>query len=188
MLPVAKSQDSPGPIARTVSDAATELQAIAGADAADPATAGAPAAELPGRPHADRARRARRIAVIIEHDGAVPGRASPRSPALGATTVVKTVGTPSPNPASIVTREFKRDLNAYLGGTSGGAGSLQGIIDYNTANPVEGLKYQQGELIAAQAVDLTDPATSATYDGRQGRGQGVERGADRRRCSADDST
>ncbi len=33
---VAKSQDSPGPIAKTVYDAATELQAIAGSDAADP--------------------------------------------------------------------------------------------------------------------------------------------------------
>ena len=43
VLPVAKSQDSPGPIAKTVYDAATELQAIAGSDPSDPATAGAPA-------------------------------------------------------------------------------------------------------------------------------------------------
>jgi len=28
---------------------------------------------------------------------------------------------------------------------------------------VEGLKYQQGELTAAQAVDLSDPSTAATY-------------------------
>ena len=73
-----------------------------------------------------------------------------------------TIGTPSPT-ASIVATEFKRDLNAYLAGTQGGAKSLQGIIDYNNANPVEGLKYQQGELLAAQAIDLSDPTTAATY-------------------------
>ena len=44
-----------------------------------------------------------------------------------------------------------------------GAKSLQEIIDYNAANPVEGLKFQQGELTAAQAVDLSDSATAATY-------------------------
>jgi hypothetical protein len=84
---------------------------------------------------------------------------------LGATTVTKTIGTPSPNPASIVTREFKRDLNAYLGAVPGpGAKSLQAIIDYDNANPVEGLKYQQGELTAAQAVNLGDPATQTSYN------------------------
>ena len=57
---------------------------------------------------------------------------------------------------SIVTREFRRDLNAYLGGTSGGAGSLQGIINYNAAHPVEGLKYQQRELLDAESPDLTN--------------------------------
>jgi hypothetical protein len=75
--------------------------------------------------------------------------------AVGATTVTKTVGTPSPNTASIVTRSFEKDLNAYLAGTSGGAGSLQGIVNYNTANPVEGLKYQQGQLLSALSPDLS---------------------------------
>ncbi len=92
----------------------------------------------------------------------------------GLTTVTKTVGTPSPNPASIVTREFERDLNAYLGGTSGGAGSLQGIINYNAAHPVEGLKYQQR--------DLTGRAVAEPDDVRVGPGgrQGLERRGDRR--------
>ncbi len=44
-----------------------------------------------------------------------------------------------------------------------GPKSLQDIIDYNASHPVEGLKYQQGELLAAEAVDLTDPATADTY-------------------------
>ena len=94
---------------------------------------------------------------------------------LGATTVVTTVGTPSPNPASIVTTRVQaRPERLPRRRPGAGAKSLQGIIDYNTANPVEGLKYQQGQLIAAQAIDLADPATSATYEAEQGRGPGVD--------------
>ena len=65
------------------------------------------------------------------------------------------MGTPSPNPASVVAREFKRDVDAFLAGRSEGARSLQQIIDYNAANPVEGLKYQQGQLISAAGADLS---------------------------------
>jgi Asp-tRNA(Asn)/Glu-tRNA(Gln) amidotransferase A subunit family amidase len=85
--------------------------------------------------------------------------------ALGATTTQVTIGTPSPDPASVVPSEFKRDLNAYLSGIRRGPGarSLQAVIGYNDAHPVEGLKYQQGQLLAAQAVDLSDPATGAAY-------------------------
>src|SRR4051794_12911688 len=44
IVPISASQDTAGPIPRTVADAAAELQAIAGKDPDDPATAGAPAA------------------------------------------------------------------------------------------------------------------------------------------------
>ena len=87
---------------------------------------------------------------------------------LGATTVTKTAGTTSA--ASIINRSFEKDLNAYLGGTSGGAGSLQGIVNYNTANPVEGLKYQQGQLVGAPQ---PGPVGAG---GRHRRGQDPERG------------
>ena len=165
VLPVAKSQDSPGPISRTVYDAAVQLQAMAGADPADPATAGAPAPPNYLAGLAPTALSGKRVAVINSTTAPYPAAVAALQ-ALGATTVVTTVGTPSPNPPSIVLREFKRDLNAYLAGTRGksGAKSLQEIIDYNNANPVEGLKYQQGQLIAAQAVDLADPATAAAYE------------------------
>src|ERR1700754_2885535 len=43
-LPISATQDTAGPMTRTVADAAAELQAIAGKDAEDPATDGAPAA------------------------------------------------------------------------------------------------------------------------------------------------
>ena len=74
VLPVAKSQDSPGPIAKTVYDAATELQAIAGSDADDSATAGAPAVPNYLSGLTATALAGKKVAVIVEHDGAVPGR------------------------------------------------------------------------------------------------------------------
>src|SRR6202020_3381087 len=42
VMPVARSQDSPGPIGQTVADVATALGVLAGPDPSDPATAGQP--------------------------------------------------------------------------------------------------------------------------------------------------
>jgi Asp-tRNA(Asn)/Glu-tRNA(Gln) amidotransferase A subunit family amidase len=162
VMPVASSQDSPGPITQTVYDAATQLQAIAGEDPEDPATVGAP--EVPDYVDAldADALEGMRVAVVDDDDPYPEVVAAIE--AQGATTAVTTVGTPSPDPESIVAREFKRDLNAYLADVPGaGAKSLQEIIDYNDANEVEGLKYGQDELLEAESVDLSDPATEAAY-------------------------
>jgi Amidase len=140
VMPVARSQDSPGPITRTVYDAALALGAMADEDYVSGLSAGA----LSGK----------RVAVIASTAAPYPAAVSAVE-ALGATTAVKTVGTPSPNPPSIVLREFERDLDDYLSGVSGGAGSLDGIIAYNEAHPAEGLKYQQRELVEAAAADLS---------------------------------
>ena len=163
IVPVARSQDSPGPITRTVHDAAAGLQAMAGPDPDDDATVSAPAAPDYLSGLSATALDGKRVGVVASTAAAYPAAVSAIG-GLGATTVLKTVGTPSPNPPSIVLSEFKRDLDAYLSGVSGGAGSLQAIIDYNAANAVEGLKYQQRDLLAAQAVDLSDPATLAAYE------------------------
>ncbi len=137
-LGIARSQDSPGPIARTVTDAAAAFAALSGTSA----------------PLAASALSGKRVAVISSTTAPYPAAVTAVT-GLGATTVTKTVGTPAPNPPSIVARSFERDVNAYLGGVSGGAGSLQGIVNYNTANPVEGLKYQQRELVSALGPDLS---------------------------------
>jgi Asp-tRNA(Asn)/Glu-tRNA(Gln) amidotransferase A subunit family amidase len=163
VLPVARSQDAPGPITRTVRDAASALTVIAGPDRADPATAGAPVKDYTAG-LSTTALKGKRIAVVASTAGPYPAMVSALQ-ALGATTTEVTPGTPSPAPADVVASEFKRDLNGYLAGIGRGPGarSLQAVIDYNNANPVEGLKYQQGRLLAAQAVDLSDPATGAAY-------------------------
>ena len=68
----------------------------------------------------------------------------------------------------------RSDLNAYLR-WSGGAGSLQEIVDYNTANPVEGLKYQQREL-TARAVARTSRRWTPTRPRARRQRRGHRRG------------
>lgn len=169
VLPTAKTQDTPGPITRTVYDAALGLQTMAGKDDADDATDAAPDAPDYLAGLTPTALSGKRIAVISSTTAPYPTAVATLQ-ALGATTVVKTPG--SLSTPSIVGREFKRDLNAYLSGLPGsGPRSLSEIIDYNTANPEEGLKYQQGELTDAQAVDLSDPATEAAYEADKAAGK-----------------
>lgn len=164
VLPAAKSQDSPGPITRTVEDAALQLEAIAGPDYRDPASMGTPAVPDYTAGLATDALSGKRVAVINSSTAPYPD-AITTVQGLGATTEVESVGVPTPNPASVVSREFERDLNSYLDDTTGsGADSLAEIIEYNDDNPVEGLKYQQNELIEAEAVDLDDPTTLAAYE------------------------
>ena len=173
ILPVAKSQDSPGPITRTVYDAAAVLTAIAGPDPDDPATSGAPPPTDYLAALSPTALNGKRVAVIASTTAPYPGVVSTIQ-GLGATTVLKSIGTPSPDPASIVMTEFKRDMETYLPtlwSHKGDPKSLQEIIAYNEANPVEGLKYQQRDLLAAQAVNLSDPATAAAYESNKTMGK-----------------
>lgn len=146
------------------------MQVIAGPDPDDPATASAPASPDYLSGLSAGALDGKRVGVVASTAAAYPAAVCAIEGA-GATTVPVTIGTPSPDPPSIVLSEFKRDLNAYLSGVGGGAGSLAEIIDYNDANAVEGLKYQQRDLLAAQAVDLSDPRGAA----RRLRERGVPR-------------
>ena len=133
---------------------------------ADPATAGQPPPPLPNylAGLVPGALVGKRIAVInntnINYQAAITALHT-----AGAVTVVKTIATPSPNPADIVGRELKRDMNAYLRALPAGdpIHSLQGIVDYDNANAQEALKYGSNTLTTSNAVDLTNPATLATY-------------------------
>ncbi len=120
VLPVAKSQDSPGPIGQTVTDAAAELGVLAGQG-------------LHGRPVDDGAGR-QEDRRHLQHDRAVPGgrqrarRRSARRPRSSRPA-------PPRRAAAVIPYEFHRDF--------GRVASSQAIADYNSANPVEGLKFGQ---------------------------------------------
>ncbi len=139
VLGVASSQDALGPITRTVGDAATALSALTG-------TAYPLSSSLAGKT----------VGVTSSTTGPYPAVVTALTGA-GATTVTKTVPA-APTTPSIVASEFKRDLEGYLAGRPG-INTLSGIVNYNAANPVEGLKYQQGQLEAALSPDLSTYAS-----------------------------
>ncbi|HEY6890792.1 MAG TPA: amidase family protein [Solirubrobacter sp.] len=164
IVPISATQDTAGPMTRTVADAAAELGAIAGKDPEDPATATAPDTVpdyLAGL--SPTALAGKRIGVI-NNTNAQYVAAVAVVQALGATTV--TVSTPSSNaPFDILTPEFKRDLNAYLSRLPASAPmkTLTDIKNYNAVHPADATKYGQSQVIASDATDLTDPAQNAAY-------------------------
>ena len=175
-LPVAKSQDSPGPIGQTVTDVATTLGVLAGPDPSDPATLGQPPVPNYLAGLSPTALSGKKIAVIAKVTTAPYPEAVAELATLGATTNEVTPGTGTTAP-SIIPYEFHSDLNAYLSTPKGftkhskGAKSLQEIIEYNNANPVEGLKYAQGGLLAAEAVETSNPATTVSYEENLAKGK-----------------
>ncbi len=94
---------------------------------------------------------------------------------LGATTTVVTPGAATKAP-SVLPYEFHRDLDSYLSTSpEGTAKSLQQVIEYNSANATEGLKFQQNGLLAAEATETTNPTTTATYEENLSKGQTEDR-------------
>jgi len=171
IIPIAHSQDIAGPMARTVREAAILLNAIAGADPADPATAGFPA-ERPDftaglKPDALQGAR---IGVIRNYGGAgndarvdaILDTSVEQLRALGAEIVdsieIDTEGMDDAE-YEVLLYEFKADLNAWLANAKAPLGSLADLIAFNTANADRVMPYFQQEIFeAAQAKGpLTDP-------------------------------
>jgi Asp-tRNA(Asn)/Glu-tRNA(Gln) amidotransferase A subunit family amidase len=171
VMPTARSQESPTPMAQSVADVAAQLDVLAGPDPADPVT------ETQPSPVPDYSVGLSPTALVGDKVATVAVKATPseRSAAeqayvaateaatsAGATTEVVTPGTAA-TAASVVPYEFHRDLDSFLAATpGGGAESLQGVIEYNKAHPVEGLKFGQAGLIAAQATSIGGEQT--TYE------------------------
>jgi amidase len=183
ILPIAASQDTAGPMARSVRDAATLLTALTGIDPEDPATAGS--AGVAGtdytaalRPDALRGVRIGVASAPTGNLGTAFGQALDVLRAQGATLVDVTVDTGN-LPPSILTYEFKRDLNAYLARLPAGAPmkTLDDIVRFNAAHASEGtIKFGQTQLIASNEVDIDDPATKAAYEADRDGGIATARG------------
>jgi amidase len=171
IVPIAASQDTAGPMARSVRDAAALLTTLTGADPEDPATAGSEG--VAGTDYAagltKDALRGVRIGVASAptgNQGVAFNQALDVLRAQGATVVPVTVDTGN-LPASILTYEFKRDLNAYLARLPANAPmkTLDDVVRFNTAHTAEGaIKFGQTQLVASNDVDLDDPAAKATYE------------------------
>jgi amidase len=176
IVPIAASQDTAGPITKTVADAAVELTVLTGIDPLDPATAHNPLAghDFSADLRTDALRGAR-IGVVASQVPA-PGTdnralwdaATAVLAAQGATLVPVTLDTTSsiPGGSSVLTYEFKRDLNAYLARLPAGAPvkTLADIIAFNAAHAAVALKFGQTQALASQAKDLAPgSADTAKY-------------------------
>jgi amidase len=174
VLPVAKSQDSPGPIAQTVKDAAGELEMLLGeSGAAGKYTAGLKTTALVNKNIAVLATKEPTTRTVNEQ---VYVTAENQLNSLGASfaKVEPTKGTTAP---SVIPYEFHRDLNAYLAKEPEptAKSSLEKIIAYNTANPIEGLKFNEAGLTAAQATEIEKPETKTAYEENLAKGQTEDR-------------
>ena len=172
IIPIAHSQDTAGPMARNVRDAAILLEAMLGTDAEDPASAGFP--ETPRNYTANLAADGladRRIGVIRSYWGA-GGHAKVEAVFTRAIETVAGAGAEIVDPINIETPgmgeaesevldyEFKADLNRYLEESGAPVSSLAEVIEFNSANadtvmPIFG---QELMIAANQKGPLTDAA------------------------------
>jgi amidase len=173
IIPISHSQDTAGPMARTVADAAALLAVLSGVDSRDPATA-----DSRGNATADYTRtlnaaalKGARIGVSRNFFGFSDVVDRVMNEAIAA---MKSAGATIVDPANIVTAgkfddaegdvlnfEFKADLNAYLAtlGPSAPHKTLADLIAFNERNKDREMPYfGQEQFIKAQAkAALTSP-------------------------------
>lgn len=174
VIPIAHSQDTAGPMARSVRDAAILLQAIASADSSDPAAVAVPdplpdymAAAHPGRLAGLRLGVIRDDAREGEHPEVeqVFLNAQRILAGLGAELVEVELGLIDgldDAEYEVLLYEFRADLAAYLAshGAPNGLKSLEDVIAWNVSHAAEAMPHfgQDIFLAAAEKGDLVDPA------------------------------
>ncbi len=172
VVPISHSQDTAGPMTRTVEDAAIVLGVIAGSDPADPATVEADARKVDYRAALDAGSlRGARIGVMRFATGYSNGldRVFEENLArLREAGVVLVDVTQGPDPAMdaaeliVLLTELKVDLNAYLASTDPRqvqTRTLADVIAFNLAEPRELALFGQELFLQAQETKgLADPA------------------------------
>jgi amidase len=153
IIPIAHSQDTAGPMARTVRDAAILLSALAGIDPRDSATAaGAGKAASDYTKFLDpHGLRGARIGVARKYFGANDAQDQLMNNLIDA---MKRQGAEIIDPADLPTHgkfdktelvvllyELKADLNAYLTTRPGAPASLKDVIEFNEANRDKEMPY-----------------------------------------------
>lgn len=162
VIPLAADFDTPGPMTRTVHDAAVVLSVIAGPDPKDAATVPSGAHLPPGRDYTATLRPDALKGVRLGYDPAQEGnaifkRALDDLARLGAVLVPVQHGNDADNVGlpelGLIFNEFKFGLNDYLAHEAGPGlpvRDLTGIILYNENHP-DRVKYGQDLLIASDA-------------------------------------
>ncbi|MFZ9394881.1 MAG: amidase [Erythrobacter sp.] len=170
VVPISATQDTAGPMARNVADAALLLTALAGSDPADPATAEADRHRVDfTRGLADFSLKGVRIGVLREQVGDSPGVTALFEQALrdleaaGAVLVDVQYDWPDgfwDRAFTVLLFELQRDMKAYLATLPDPAmpDSLADIVAFNRANAASELRWF-GQDVFEQALVTTDEAT-----------------------------
>jgi amidase len=204
VIPIAHSQDTAGPMARNVRDAAILLTAIAGADPRDPATKA-----IEGKPAADYAKLLEGVARLDGVRIGVPRKKlfgqSPSADALveaaladlkklGAVIVdpadIATVGETDDSEFEVLLYEFKADLPAYLASLGGKTPykTLKDLIRFNEENRDREMPYFGQEIF--EKAEAKGPLTEKAYldalekDLRLTRKEGIDKTMDEHRLDA----
>ena len=175
IIPIAHSQDTAGPMARTVTDAAILLGAMTGEDSRDPATAASA-----GKAQADYSRHldphglrgvrigvARKFFGILDQVDTLLENAIAEMKRLGAVVIdpadLSTHGQYSDAEMEVLLYEFKTDLNAYLAGLgpNAPAHSLKELIEFNERNKAKEMPYFGQDLFLK--AEAKGPLTEKAY-------------------------
>ncbi len=203
IIPIAHSQDTAGPMARTVRDAAIMLNAMVGVDPRDTATTPSRAKGFTDYTQflsADGARGAR-IGVARERYFGYSATADKvidvaidQLRELGAVIVdpadIPTAGKFDDSEFEVLLYEFKTDLNSYLAslGPRAPVRTLRGIIEFNERNPGREMPYFGQEIMLM--AEKKGPLTEAKYrvalakNRRMSRAQGIDAVMEKHRLDA----
>lgn len=172
IIPISHSQDTAGPMARSVADAAILLAAISGRDDADAATqasAGNAIFDYSGHLRVDGLKGAR-IGVLRKLMGYQPDvdaamdRAIAAMRAAGAEVVdaeIPTAGQWDDDELQVLLYEFKADLERYLVASGAPVRTLAGLIDFNKRHAAAEMSWFGQELF--EQAQEKGPLSDAAY-------------------------
>ena len=200
IIPIAHSQDTAGPMTRTVADAAALLSAMCGFDPADPTTR-----ELAGKPPVDYTAFLDRKGLAGMRIGVPRKKLYGQSPAAdavaeaaldamrreGAIIVdpadIATLGDTDDSEFEVLLYEFKANLNLYLAGLGNRTPyrTLKDLIAFNQKNRESEMPYFAQEIF--EKAEAKGPLTEKTYldalakDVRLTRAEGIDKTMDEHR-------
>jgi amidase len=159
IIPISATQDTAGPMCRTVKDAAYLLTACMGQDSGDPATAARPSRESTDftsfcRPEALKGKKIgieKNHLQGNEHVVSLYKQAIETLKSLGAEVVevelLKLTGPLSGSSYQVLQYEFKDGVNKYLRGANAKVKSLAEVIEFNNADPERNMPYFRQEIL-----------------------------------------
>jgi amidase len=174
IIPIAHTQDTAGPMARTLEDAAILLNVLCGRDEQDPITKTNPLSDVDFTECLLKSGlKGKRIGIALK--GFVEVLSEEKQKVINAAVdvlknskaiVIEDIEFPSANANwkyDVLTYEFKQDLNAYLNGLhpSITVRTLADLIEFNKRNEEKMLKYGQEVLIESE--ETSGSLTEAAY-------------------------